>query len=156
MSKHALQRLKIPGYRPVAVSEDVVQDGKVRNIKGSVILVGDDIQVQELGEKSKNSIELIGVRLIGNGEIELPEPLDLWTIYSPPSKESEQECIKIIQPMITGNINKTLIAGDFNINLAPTKEKREPKKTLLNTRGKKKLKKNLKNILQDYEEEGKL
>ena len=156
MSKFALQRIKIPGYRPVAVSEDVVQDGKIRNIKGSAILVKDDIQVQELGEKSENSIEFVGVRLIGSGDIELPEPLDLWTIYSPPSKVSEQECIKIIQPMITGNINKTLIAGDFNINLAPAKENRESRETLLKTIRKKKLKPSLKKILQDFEEEGKL
>ena len=147
MSKFALQRIKIPGYRPVAVSEDVVQDGKIRNIKGSAILVKDDIQVQELGEKSENSIEFVGVRLIGSGDIELPEPLDLWTIYSPPSKVSEQECIKIIQPMITGNINKTLIAGDFNINLAPAKENRESRETLLKTIRKKKLKPSLKKIL---------
>ena len=94
-----MMNIKIPGYRPVTASKDRLLDKPTRSQRGSVILVANNINVQPLKEMTRNNVELIGVKLIGDSEKKYSEPVELWTIYSGPYKTDERIATELVKDL---------------------------------------------------------
>ena len=142
MTKDKIMKLKLPGYRPVAASQDIIKDGKPQNSRGSAILVAERINIQPLKEKTTKGVELIGVKLVGDSEKPFKSPIEIWSAYCGPNKKEEAACVKLIKELSKKRQTRILLAGDLNNNLSfATQDKTRRTK--------------IKSLLEKIEEEGK-
>ena len=124
-----LQDIQLMNYRTVARSKPIKVKMKSKEInrRGSVILAHETLNVQTLKDRSKNQIELIGIRAVGeSGRPAYKNPFEIWTIYCPPQSEIQEPCSLMIEELCKER-GRVLLAGDFNSNINPAAHLKRPR-----------------------------
>ena len=126
-SKERMMNIKIPGYRPVVSTQNIMVNAGIHQVRGCVILVADHINVQPLPDMSGSpkvteespkleDVELIGVKVTGDALNTYKTPFELWNIYCPGGYKHANHC----KPLITSLFNRKgdiLLAGDMNSDI---------------------------------------
>ena len=140
-----MKKLKIEGYTPVVASAGMPTKQGVR--RGSVILTDRYLVATPLKErshlwqtppKSETITELIGIKIIGNSNNTYPQPIELWSAYSGPTRPEAAIFTSILEELAQTRTERVLLVGDMNSRYQPprltpgsTRLSRDPCKTIV-------------------------
>jgi len=117
-TKEELLKLKLARtYRTVAAT-DGIKTRKTHR-RGCAILIDSNLNVTALKERSKNNVEMIGVKVTGNSNATFKNPFELWTAYSGPYKKDALKCKQILKNLEKERGNRILLVGDLNSDFSP-------------------------------------
>ena len=119
LTKKQISVTKIQGYRMAVATEP--KQKKTRQFRTSAILVHDSVNFQVLNDRSKDGIELIGVKVLGNTNITYKKPFELWSAYCGPYNKEAITFSKMLEELHEEREARILLAGDFNCDLTPDK-----------------------------------
>ena len=130
LTRNELMKLKIRGYRAV-ISTDGQRSKSNSRRRGSVILVDMFVNAQALPERTKQGVELIGIKVIGDADKTYKDPFELWTAYSGPYSKEAQIFASMLKKMSKERTTRVLVAGDMNSKYQPLEaNKKDPCKAI--------------------------
>ena len=139
LSKEKMLALKIRGYRSVAATEATLSKSKSIR-RGCVILVDLFLNVQSLKERTENTTELIGIKVIGDAEKTYINPFEVWTLYSGPYRGEAKKSSHMLKKLSKERKTRLIVAGDFNCDISPNLKENNAN--------------NLRDTLEEMEEKG--